>query len=213
MARLSHPNVVPIYDVGSVDGGIFIAMELVAGKTLAQWSRELGVREILAVFRDAGREYRRSSCGRDHPPRLKPDNVQIGEDGRVRVMDFGLARPSHDQVRSPLWRPERISALKTTTGMIAGTPAYMSPEQLDGGCATPASDRFSSTSRCTRPCAASGRSPEARSRSFAARSNVQESDTRARAGTWRDGSERCCSGGSRPTPRDAWAAWTGCWSR
>ncbi len=98
IAKVSHPNVVVVYDVGTFDGRVFIAMEFIAGHTLRYWllaqPRTLG--EILEVFADAGR-----GLGAAHDKELvhrdfKPENVMVGADGQVRVMDFGLARLATD---------------------------------------------------------------------------------------------------------------------
>jgi len=93
LAQLSHPNVVAVYDVGRVDGGVFLAMELVHGETGDAWiKKKPSWREVLAVFRDAGRGLAAAhQVGLVHRD-FKPANLMIGADGRVRVLDFGLAR-------------------------------------------------------------------------------------------------------------------------
>jgi serine/threonine-protein kinase len=93
LARLSHPNVVAVYDVGSLENDVFVAMEYVDGVTLKQWlATPRSIDQILAVFIAAGRgleaAHRADLVHRD----FKPANVMIGGDGRVRVLDFGLAR-------------------------------------------------------------------------------------------------------------------------
>ena len=95
LARLSHPNVVAVHDVGVLDGEVFVAMELVVGATLralARAARRARSREILAVLRQAGEGLAAAhAAGLVHRD-FKPDNVLVGDDGRVRVTDFGLAR-------------------------------------------------------------------------------------------------------------------------
>ncbi len=93
LAQLSHPNVVAVYDVGRVEDGVFLAMELVPGETGEQWiKRRPPWREVLQVFRDAGRGLAAAhKVGLVHRD-FKPANLILGSDGRVRVLDFGLAR-------------------------------------------------------------------------------------------------------------------------
>src|SRR3954470_7383656 len=99
LAQVSHPNVVQIYEAGTYNGRLFIAMELVRGKTLTSWLRDAAQlpravrqREILRQFIAAGRGLEAAhAAGLAHRD-FKPDNVLVGDDGRVRVGDFGLAR-------------------------------------------------------------------------------------------------------------------------
>jgi serine/threonine protein kinase len=93
LAKLSHPNVVPVYDVGAVGGQAFVAMEYVEGQTLRAWLKEKrSWREVLETMIEAGRGLAAAhAAGLVHRD-FKPDNVLIGNDGRVRVLDFGLAR-------------------------------------------------------------------------------------------------------------------------
>ncbi len=155
MARLSHQNVVAVYDAGTWHAQVFIAMELVEGKTLSAWlqERRRGWREVASVFLRAGHGLAEAhAAGLVHRD-FKPDNVLIGDDGRVRVTDFGLARVAGDagaraqEVPTPL-RQEKLpeSALHsplTRTGSLVGSPAYMAPEQMAGGMADARSDIFS----------------------------------------------------------------------
>ncbi len=141
LARLSHPNVVAVYDVGRSGDGVHVAMEFVDGQTLRQWLNEpRAEREILEVFREAGAGLLAAhEAGLVHRD-FKPDNVLIGRDGRVRVSDFGLARVG--AVRAGPAVDVGTSSL-TRTGMAVGTPAYMSPEALRGDVVDARSDQFS----------------------------------------------------------------------
>ncbi len=156
MARLSHPEVITVYDVGALGSQLFVAMEYVDGGTLRQWrnARSRNVAEILTTYARAG-----SGLAAAHEAGLvhrdfKPDNVLVGRDDRVRVTDFGLARSVFDSDMAALASvPESVpsdrtpdSALAMTltrTGTLLGTPAYMAPEQLRGLAADARSDVFS----------------------------------------------------------------------
>lgn len=94
LAQLSHPNVVAVHDVGTLDDDVFIAMELVRGKTLKEWMEDekQSVKDTVAVLTDAGQGLSAAhKAGLVHRD-FKPGNVIVGDDGRVRVLDFGLAR-------------------------------------------------------------------------------------------------------------------------
>ncbi|HEX8111786.1 MAG TPA: serine/threonine-protein kinase, partial [Kofleriaceae bacterium] len=98
MARLTHPNVVTVYEVGTATGRDFVAMELVHGETLAAWLRA-GQRTpaaILDAFLAAGRGLAAAHAAGIVHRDFKPDNVMVSADGSVRVLDFGLARPHGD---------------------------------------------------------------------------------------------------------------------
>jgi tetratricopeptide (TPR) repeat protein len=149
LAKLSHPNVVAVYDVGAVGDDVFVAMELVEGCTLRAWLADepRSAREIMRLFRHAGdglaAAHKVGVIHRD----FKPDNVMVGRDGRVRVLDFGLARLGPAQRASrrsfPVMASAPDSSELTHAGMVMGTPAYMSPEQDAGLEAGAASDQFS----------------------------------------------------------------------
>ena len=140
LARLSHPNVVQVYDVGDFGGQVFVAMEYVKGETLraAQERHDpttvSGRRAILDMYLQAGRGVAAAhAAGLIHRD-FKPDNVLVGDDGRARVFDFGLALA--DRSTAPDddgWVTPRSGALDLTltrTGSVLGTPAYMAPEQF-----------------------------------------------------------------------------------
>jgi eukaryotic-like serine/threonine-protein kinase len=136
LARLSHPNVVTVHDVGVVDEQVYIVMEWVRGQNLRTYCREpRTLRDIVAIYRAAGEGLAAAhQAGLIHRD-FKPDNAIRGEDGRVRVLDFGLAR---SDVRSS--DDGAGSGSDLTRG--AGTPKYMPPEQAAGGALTPAADQY-----------------------------------------------------------------------
>ena len=104
MARLTHPNVVAVHDVGTFQGRVFLAMEFVDGVNLRQWleQNKHGWQEVRDLFVQAGRGLAAAhAVGLIHRD-FKPDNVLIGKDGRARVADFGLARPAQDTHSGPV---------------------------------------------------------------------------------------------------------------
>ncbi|WP_317987852.1 serine/threonine-protein kinase [Hyalangium gracile] len=144
MARLSHPNVVAVYDSGTLeDGSLFIAMEYVEGQTLRQWCAQQprSWRQVLGTYLEAGRGLAAAhAAGLIHRD-FKPDNVLVGRDGRARVTDFGLARVrSAGAVPSPASKEQPEEASRqgvaspqgglTVAGSLMGTPRYMAPELL-----------------------------------------------------------------------------------
>ncbi|HEX8106278.1 MAG TPA: protein kinase, partial [Kofleriaceae bacterium] len=129
LAQVSHPNVVQIYEAGTYNGRLFIAMELVRGKTLTSWlgdtaqlPRAVGQREILRQFIAAGRGLEAAHAAGVAHRDFKPDNVLVGDDGRVRVVDFGLARALGEQ-------PEPAEA----SGEIEGAPSPVIPDDIASG--------------------------------------------------------------------------------
>jgi eukaryotic-like serine/threonine-protein kinase len=143
MARLVHPNVVQVYDVGEHGSRTFIAMELVEGRTLRSWAQEPGRRswEIAAAFIEAGRGLEAAhEAGLLHRD-FKPDNVFIANDGKVKVGDFGLACPLDPAAPSFASAPD-LSGPHTRSGQVGGTPAYLAPEVIAGGPPSMASDQF-----------------------------------------------------------------------
>jgi tetratricopeptide (TPR) repeat protein/predicted Ser/Thr protein kinase len=158
LARLSHPNVVQVYDIGTIGERTFIAMELVRGRTLVQWRREphpwrATVEVYLQAARGLAAAHAKGLVHRD----FKPDNCILGEGGRVRVVDFGLARQverpdgsrtgaTEDELPVASGPTAGSGALRervTQEGMVIGTMAYMSLEQLRGEPADARSDQYS----------------------------------------------------------------------
>jgi hypothetical protein len=148
LARLHHPNVVSVYEVGADGDRIYVAMELVRGLTLTRWlaHRRRPWREVVAMFIAVGEGvaavHRAGLIHRD----LKPDNVLVDDTGRARVADFGLARRASDDgdaaaaasASSPAW-----NAKLTRTGAVMGTPGYMAPEQQWGADVDARADQYS----------------------------------------------------------------------
>jgi tetratricopeptide (TPR) repeat protein len=157
LARLAHPNVVAVYDAGVIGRDVFIVMELVDGQTMSGWLRAAARdwREIRDLLVEAGRglvaAHEAGIVHRD----FKPSNVLVGRDplggnaiGRVRVLDFGLARTSAgEDTSAPTLGTDpatsEVEPVLTRTGIVMGTPAYMAPEQMLGSEVGPAADQFS----------------------------------------------------------------------
>ncbi|MBL4687931.1 MAG: serine/threonine protein kinase [Nannocystaceae bacterium] len=140
LAKLRHPNVVTVYEVGHHEGDRFIAMDLVDGETLREWlSTRRTYKQILEILIEAGHGLVAAhAAGLVHRD-FKPDNVLV-EQGHARVVDFGLARPDDNDgpaagVLATLDGKEALptsSKLFTATGAAVGTPAYMAPEAFIG---------------------------------------------------------------------------------
>ena len=158
LAKINHPNVIHVYEVGTYEDQVFVAMEFVDGKTLRdwQWQQHIGWRAILEVYIAAGRglsaAHDRGMVHRD----FKPDNVLVTADSKVRVIDFGLAQAARDRVPESsgpdldvveMVEAETIDIGRpmtrlTKTGAILGTPAYMAPEQHRGELTDARTDQF-----------------------------------------------------------------------
>ena len=168
MARLAHPNVVTVHEVGTAAGRDFVAMELIQGATLADWLRagKLPAAAIVDAFISAGRGLAAAHAAGIVHRDFKPHNVLRSRDGRIVVTDFGLAReaaatlPPALDVTLPVGAHGAASTASasgaaataartasslsgiTVTGSLLGTPAYMAPEQWNRGAVTPATDQF-----------------------------------------------------------------------
>ena len=164
MARLKHPNVVTVYDVGKFRRQIYIAMECVEGSTFAVWVKTPRQwREILNILKSAARGLAAAhEAGLVHRD-FKPDNVLVGNDGRVMVSDFGVARPAvatdgavpsavRRTTMSPVQssRPDSSSHLPTRgeepltePGRVMGTHGYLAPERFTSDLDDVRSDQFS----------------------------------------------------------------------
>ncbi|MCM3265254.1 MULTISPECIES: Stk1 family PASTA domain-containing Ser/Thr kinase [Streptomyces] len=130
-ARLDHPNVVGVFDQGTDGSYVYLAMEYVSGCTLRDVLRERGALPVRAaldilepVLAALGAAHRAGFVHRD----MKPENVLIGDDGRVKVADFGLVRA--------------VDAVTHTTGTVLGTVSYLAPEQIEEGTASPRVDVY-----------------------------------------------------------------------
>jgi serine/threonine-protein kinase len=131
VARLAHPNVVQVFDQGAQGPYVYLAMEYVAGCTLRDVLRERGALQPRAaldilepVLAALGAAHRAGFVHRD----MKPENVLIGDDGRVKVADFGLVRS--------------VDTVTSTTESVLGTVSYLAPEQIEGGTASPRVDVY-----------------------------------------------------------------------
>ncbi|MEU2419822.1 Stk1 family PASTA domain-containing Ser/Thr kinase [Streptomyces sp. NPDC007851] len=131
VARLAHPNVVQVFDQGTDGTYVYLAMEYIAGCTLRDVLRERGALQPRAaldilepVLAALGAAHRAGFVHRD----MKPENVLIGDDGRVKVADFGLVRS--------------VGSVTSTTGAVLGTVAYLAPEQVENGSADPRVDVY-----------------------------------------------------------------------
>jgi eukaryotic-like serine/threonine-protein kinase len=148
LASLNHPNIAGIYDLAEANGSRFLVLELVEGETLAERikRRPIPIDEALNIAKsicealEAAHE--KGVIHRD----LKPANVKITPDGKVKVLDFGLAKAMESTAESATLSnsPTMVNSMAATNaGIIIGTAAYMSPEQARGRKADPRSDVFS----------------------------------------------------------------------
>jgi serine/threonine protein kinase len=162
LAQLSHPNVVAAYDIGVHEGLVYIVMELIDGVSLSEWLRRAHSRpEVLAVVSAAGRGLAAAHAAGVVHGDFKPANVMVSRDGRVRVVDFGLAQnsadaepvsdsssaasdaPCGDSVPRPGCTAAEAALASIRSGALSGTPGYIAPERFVGKAADSSSDQFS----------------------------------------------------------------------
>ncbi|MBK9032398.1 MAG: serine/threonine protein kinase [Myxococcales bacterium] len=160
LARLAHPNVVAVFDVGSVDDRVYLAMELVRGTSLRAYASTASAREVIVAYRQAGEGLVAAHArGLVHGD-FKPDNAVIGADGRVRVVDFGLAGAVGADVSG-------------------GTPQYMAPELRADTPAAPTHDQYAFAVALGESLRAAGQAPLPRwLAAIVARGSATEVDAR-----------------------------------
>jgi serine/threonine protein kinase len=149
LARLSHPNVVTVFDVGEHLGDLFIAIELVGGGSLSAWLQRAprSADEVIDRMLEAGRGLAAAHAAGIVHRDIKPDNILVGLDGRARVTDFGLARLGDQPSLSPAAATGAgmldPSHRLTRSDLVVGTPAYMAPEQRTHGTTDAHTDQWS----------------------------------------------------------------------
>jgi WD40 repeat protein/tRNA A-37 threonylcarbamoyl transferase component Bud32 len=152
LARLSHPNVVHVYEVGTFEEQVFVAMEFIEGETLKKWQAapDREWREVVDKYLAAGAGLAAAHHAGIIHRDFKPENVLVAQDGQVRVLDFGLAREA-GKLDEPTVNPVVVTASSsqkalatplTETGALMGTPAYMAPEQFHGKPTDARTDQF-----------------------------------------------------------------------
>jgi tetratricopeptide (TPR) repeat protein/predicted Ser/Thr protein kinase len=157
MARITHPNVVSVYDVGAYGGQVFVAMEFIQGRTLSEWIRkgQNTWQETLRLFLEAGKGLKAAHASGLVHRDFKPANVLIGDNGRVAVLDFGLARLAEQAAveeaalageeagLDPESSEPLALAMPEREDIAVGTPQYMPPEQYMSTVVDHRADQFS----------------------------------------------------------------------
>ena len=145
LASLNHPGIAAIYGLEEINSRHFLVMELVAGETLADRIKRgaIPIEEVLPIAKQIAEAleaaHEKGIIHRD----LKPPNVKITPDGRVKVLDFGLAKPLQEAANRDFSNSPTLSMATTNAGIILGTAAYMSPEQARGENTDERTDVFS----------------------------------------------------------------------
>ena len=140
-AAFAHPNTIAIYDLGEIDGTVFLVMELIEGAPLRAFVGDASVpltkklRWLVDIARGLGAAHKAGLVHRD----VKPANVMISDDGVVKVLDFGLAKPVE---AASLTRSVTPDGVNTDVGLVVGTPRYMAPELFSGIRADARSDQY-----------------------------------------------------------------------
>jgi hypothetical protein len=146
LARLSHPNVVTVFDIGLHGAHLFVAMELVEGGSLRAWLARMprSFEDIVDRMREAGAGLAAAHAAGVVHRDVKPDNILVGDDGRARMTDFGLARSSDPPRATATPLDTRVPDVPLTqTHALVGTPVYMAPEQFEGARVDERSDQWS----------------------------------------------------------------------
>ncbi|MEP6995917.1 MAG: serine/threonine-protein kinase, partial [Acidobacteriota bacterium] len=141
---LNHPNITAVYDIGSHDGAPYVVQELLEGETLraelagGRFSPRKAIDSARQMAEGLAAAHEKGIVHRD----LKPENVFVTRDGRVKILDFGLAKLTHQEEGAPATNLPTATA-GTEPGVVLGTLGYMSPEQVRGKPADARSDIFS----------------------------------------------------------------------
>jgi predicted Ser/Thr protein kinase len=143
-SALNHPNILTVHDVGEADGTVYIAMELVEGKTLRELvasGEPLPTKKVLDIAAQTAEGLAKAHAAGIVHRDLKPENLMVSKDGYVKILDFGLAKLTETASQDQSFAPTAIAA-PTQPGTVMGTAGYMSPEQASGQSVDYRSDQF-----------------------------------------------------------------------